>query len=291
MTKDINYIKRDKQSSKNYRSYPKKYIPKILTNKDKQIQKREIDKSRNKYKKGKYYTRKKVDSFKSKESPHIIKAKKIYNVENISVNSDLAKKTGCSISGLQKIVQKGQGAYYSSGSRPNQSGHSWGKARLASSITGGKASAVDFSILEKYCDTGSKALQLAKSARRHYGKGTRRVAKYVDKVKYVGGSINMKEKIINFKRGPNDKKYTAVVQDNKTKKLRSLHFGHKDYEQYKDRTNIGLYEKKNHGDIKRQQNYYNRHSGEKNRKKAILKEIKKSKGFYNPKILSHIYLW
>ena len=48
---------------------------------------------------------------------------------------------------VDEIVKKGQGAYYSSGSRPNQTGHSWGRARLASSITGGKASAVDYKIL------------------------------------------------------------------------------------------------------------------------------------------------
>ena len=38
-------------------------------------------------------------------------------------------------------------------------------------------------------------------------------------------------------------------------------------------------------------NYFSRHSGTKNRKKAINKEIKKSKKKYNAKILSHIYLW
>ena len=53
------------------------------------------------------------------------------------------KKTGCSIEALKKIVNKGEGAYYSSGSRPNQTSHSWGYARLASAITGGKAAAVD----------------------------------------------------------------------------------------------------------------------------------------------------
>jgi hypothetical protein len=97
-----------------------------------------------------------------------------YKIKNISPNKELAKKTKCSISGLRQIVKKGQGAYYSSGSRPNQSGHSWGRARLASSITGGKAAAVDFHILEKTCKKGSKALKLAKNVK---GKGTRRVKK------------------------------------------------------------------------------------------------------------------
>ena len=75
------------------------------------------------------------------------------------------------------MVQKGQGAYYSSGSRPNQTGHSWGYARMASAITGGKASAVDFHILKEECKKDSKALRLAKKAMIKYNKDTRRVKK------------------------------------------------------------------------------------------------------------------
>lgn len=159
-------------------SYPKRYVPSRLTKKDKKKQKKEINKSRKAYKKGKYYTRKKVKSFKSKESAHVTKAKKIYGVKNVSASSNLAKKTGCSVSALRKIVKKGQGAYYSSGSRPNQTGHSWGRARLASSITGGKAAAVDFKILESGCKSGSKALRLAKASKKRHGHGTRRVPKH-----------------------------------------------------------------------------------------------------------------
>ena len=62
-------------------SYPKRYVPTRLSKKDKKKQKRELNKSRKAYKKGKYYTRKKVKSFKSKESPHVTKAKRIYGVE------------------------------------------------------------------------------------------------------------------------------------------------------------------------------------------------------------------
>ena len=69
------------------------------------------------------------------------------------------------LKGLQEIVKKGQGAYYSSGSRPNQTSHSWGIARLASAITGGKSSQIDFHILEKYCKSNSKALKLAKNSK------------------------------------------------------------------------------------------------------------------------------
>ena len=140
---------------------PKHYIPSVLTSKDKKKQKKEINKSRKMYKKKKYYTRKKVKSFKSKVSPHIIKAQKMYKVNKITANEKLAKKTKCSKTGLSKIVKKGKGAYFSSGSRPNQTGTSWGKARLASAITGGPSSKVDYHILHKYCKPGSKALRKA----------------------------------------------------------------------------------------------------------------------------------
>jgi hypothetical protein len=69
------------------------------------------------------------------------------------------------------IVKKGEGAYYSSGSRPNQTPQSWGYARLASALTAGKSAAVDFSILEKGCNHKKKAFTLAKKARREYGYG------------------------------------------------------------------------------------------------------------------------
>ena len=156
---------------------PIKYVPKRLTRKDKKKARRELKKSRKAYKKGKYYTRKKVKSFKSKKSNHIINAMKIYGVKSVSASPKLAKKSGCSVTGLKKLVSKGAGAYYSSGSRPNQTAISWGRARMASAITGGKAAAVDFKILEKYCKPSSKALKLAKKAKKKHGYGTRKVRK------------------------------------------------------------------------------------------------------------------
>ena len=155
---------------------PLKYAPNKLTRKDKKKQKSMLKKSRKDYKKGKYYTRKKVESYDSKESPHIKNAKRIYNVENMSI-PELAKKTSCKQSALSKIVKKGQGAYFSSGSRPNQTAHSWGMARLASSITGGKAAAVDYNILEKGCSKNSKALKLAKKSRKKHGFGNKATRK------------------------------------------------------------------------------------------------------------------
>lgn len=156
---------------------PQRYVPKNLTKKDKKRQKMQLRKSRRNYKKGKYHTRKKVKSFKSKTSPHILKARKMYRVEKIRPSRKLAKASKCSMKGLKKMFQKGQGAYFSSGSRPNQTGHSWGYARMASAITGGKASAVDFYIIEKECNKKSRAYKLAKKARKKYNKGMRRVKK------------------------------------------------------------------------------------------------------------------
>ena len=101
----------------------------------------------------------------------------------------------------------------------------------------------------------------------------------------------MKEKILRFERGPPGKKYTAFIRDKKTKKIRKLHFGASDYEQFKDRTPLKLYTHKNHNTRRRMQNYFNRHSGTKKRGQAIALEKKKSKGYYTPKILSHVYLW
>ena len=154
-----------------------RYLPKRLTQKDRKKQSKELIKSRRLYRKGIYHARPKVKSFKSKKSPHIIKAEKMYDVETIGATNELAKATGCSKQSLSKIINKGAGAYYSSGSRPNQTAQSWGLARLASSITGGKAAAVDFKILEEGCKPNSKALLLAKKARRKHGHGTRRVPK------------------------------------------------------------------------------------------------------------------
>jgi hypothetical protein len=141
---------------------PIRYIPKQLTKKDKLKQKKNLLKSRKLYRKGVYYTRPKVKSFRSKPSNHVKNAMELYHVPNMSPSRELARKTKCSVASLKKIVNKGEGAYFSSGSRPNQTAQSWGYARLASAITGANASVVDYSILEKGCAPSSKALRLAK---------------------------------------------------------------------------------------------------------------------------------
>ena len=100
------------------------------------------------------------------------------NIDKITPNRELSKKTGCSISTLKKIVNKGEGAYYSSGSRPNQTPQSWGLARLASAITSGKAAAVDYDIIEKGCNHTKPAFLLATKSKRKYGYGHSKTRKY-----------------------------------------------------------------------------------------------------------------
>lgn len=150
---------------------PVKYVPEKITRKDKRKQINMLLKSKKMYKKNKYYTRKKISSYKNVKSNHILNARKIYNIENVTPNEELSRKTGCSVSALNQIVKKGEGAYYSSGSRPNQTPQSWGLARLASSITSGKSAAVDYDILEKGCDHKKKAFVLAKKSRKKHKYG------------------------------------------------------------------------------------------------------------------------
>lgn len=158
---------------------PIRYIPFRLTKKDKKKQLKLLMKSRKMYNKGKYYTRPKIASFKSKPSKHVRNAQKIYKVDRITPSAQLAKATGCSVSALKQIVKKGEGAYYSSGSRPNQTAQSWGLARLASSITAGKSAAVDYNILEKGCKHNKKAFKLANKSRKKYKYGHGKTKKVI----------------------------------------------------------------------------------------------------------------
>lgn len=150
---------------------PLRYIPPSLSRKDKTAQSKMLIKSRRLYKQHKYFTRKRLPSYKNKTSKHIQKARELYNIDNIKPSKQLAKATGCTMSALNKIVNKGEGAYFSSGSRPNQTAQSWGYARLASAITGGKAAAVDYSILEEGCNHRKPAFILANKSRKKYNHG------------------------------------------------------------------------------------------------------------------------
>ena len=153
-----------------------KYLPKKLSPKLKKQQLQEMQKSRRLYQQyrklkklgqlyknrnKRVYVRKKVPQHQSKPSKHVTRAKRLYGLKSIRPNKEMARKTGCSVKGLTRIMCKGRSAYQSGGSRLNQNMYSWGYARLASATTGGKASRVDYHILNEECKKGSRALKMA----------------------------------------------------------------------------------------------------------------------------------
>jgi len=133
-------------------NYSKIYLPKSLSKKDKIKQKKELNKSRKDYrtKKGKqkYHSRPKLKSYKNKSSSWTQKFHKLYPLAKSY--SEISKATGIPSGALKAVVRKGKGAYYSSGSRPNQTAESRGKARMYSYILGGKTRKVDNHITKEY---------------------------------------------------------------------------------------------------------------------------------------------
>ena len=127
---------------------PKKYTAR-LNRKDKKKQLRSIRKAKRSYKKGKYIDRPKLKSYKSKKSSWVTKFEKKYG-KDIKSYKQIEKVTGIPKKALMEVVRKGKGAYYSSGSRPNQTAESWGKARMYSYILGGKTRKVDNHITKEY---------------------------------------------------------------------------------------------------------------------------------------------
>tara|TARA_Y100000592_G_scaffold63806_1_gene99477 strand:- start:1142 stop:1552 length:411 start_codon:yes stop_codon:yes gene_type:complete len=83
-----------------------------------------------------------------KRSSHVIKFEKKFKKK--ITDEDWIHKNIITRTGQKKIMDKGIGAYFSGGSRPNQTPSSWKYARLASVITGGPARKVDKAIWEKY---------------------------------------------------------------------------------------------------------------------------------------------
>jgi hypothetical protein len=151
--------------------YPIRYVPFRLSKTNTKKQAKLIEKSKKNYESGHYYVRDKIKSFKSITSKHVRKAMKTYKIKSILPSNKLSKATGCSLNTLKKIVRKGKGAYFSSGSRPSQTPQSWGIARLASSLTAGKSAAVDFSLLREGCNHKKTAYKLALKSVKKYKKG------------------------------------------------------------------------------------------------------------------------
>lgn len=94
-------------------------------------------------------------SFKSKESSWTTKFNKKYGTELDQMKGGRSKKniskvTGIPFKAIDEVFKKGEGAYYSAGSRPNQTPQSWAYARVYSYILGGNARKIDADITKKY---------------------------------------------------------------------------------------------------------------------------------------------
>jgi hypothetical protein len=85
---------------------------------------------------------------------------------------------------------------------------------------------------------------------------------------------------VKFEKSKNTKKkYTAIIQNKKTKKLKKINFGASAYSQYKDTTGLKLYSHLDHLDKKRQTSYKKRHM------------VYIKKGFYSAGYFSMVFLW
>jgi hypothetical protein len=120
-------------------SYKEKYVPKTLSEKDKKKQIKSIREKTD---------RPKLKSFETKRSPFVERFEKKYGFK-ITDKNKIAKSL-MTMTGINKVLAKGRAAYYSSGSRPNQTRDSWAFARLASVLLFGKAANVDRNELLKY---------------------------------------------------------------------------------------------------------------------------------------------
>ena len=124
---------------KKAKNVPKTYVPSSLSAKDKKKQIDSILKGKD---------RPKVSTFKSKRSGWATKFEDKYGykiTETEKINKSLLKTKG-----QKEIIDKGQAAYYSSGSRPNQTPFSWGLGRLASVLMNGPSRKIDKKIWDKY---------------------------------------------------------------------------------------------------------------------------------------------
>ncbi len=76
--------------------------------------------------------------------------KELDNMKGGRSKRNIAKVTGIPFKAIDEVFKKGEGAYFSSGSRANQSPQSWAYARVYSYILGGGARKTDKAITQKY---------------------------------------------------------------------------------------------------------------------------------------------
>ena len=182
----------------------KKYT-KGLSKSDKKQQLKNIRTAKKAYKNKKYIDRPKLKSYKNKKSSWAEKFKQKYG--DITKIKDISKATGIPEGALNAVLKKGRGAYYSSGSRPNQTAESWGRARMYSYIMGGPTRKYDQEITKKYNVKFSQ----------------------------VGGEKAYK--VIIKPSTNSEKKKMAIFYDKNNNKMKTTHFGAagmSDYTKHKD---------------------------------------------------------
>ena len=84
---------------------------------------------------------------------------------------------------------------------------------------------------------------------------------------------------LEWKRGTGNKKYKVIIHYPGDRK-KTVQFGDKRYQQYKDKTPLKLYSRKNHNDPERRAAYRKRHGAQGHHKKK-----------YSPAWFSWKYLW
>tara|TARA_R100000149_G_scaffold65122_1_gene38644 strand:+ start:145 stop:591 length:447 start_codon:yes stop_codon:yes gene_type:complete len=128
------------------RDIPKRYLPDSLKGKDRQKQIKSIFEGKDRPK----------TKVKGRKSTYTAKFDEKYGEEIDKLKGGRSKKNVAKVSGLplkalDEVYKKGKGAYYSGGSRPNQTPDSWARARMYAYIMGGKkARKADKEITDKY---------------------------------------------------------------------------------------------------------------------------------------------
>jgi hypothetical protein len=116
----------------------KKYVPAYLTHRDATRQEQSIQQGKD---------RPRLKSAISRRSSWAKRFEKKYGrkiTDLAFINKQILRKPG-----TDGVLAKGRAAYYTYGSRPNQTQHSWAYARLASVIMGGAARKVDIALWKK----------------------------------------------------------------------------------------------------------------------------------------------
>ena len=134
-----------------------------LDKKDSKKHKKYIIDRRKSAKKGEFISRNlELKSYKYKKSQNVLAFERKYGVKITDVEG-IERKVGLPAKAQKAILDKGKGAFFSSGSRPGQTPESWAYGRLASVILKKKAYKFDKHILEEYRAKLKKPIQNKKT--------------------------------------------------------------------------------------------------------------------------------